>query len=190
MNNRLKQMITTSQDSTQSQRIAFYPLPLDDECSRWIVGDWVTSGKSDAGSGRGKISVELALNGQFLIYTGESAITNITPEQRQYLQTQLHASEVEIERFQNSPFRSMEFYSIDQGTGDVVGYLFDSLRSVATGRGRRQGNTQVMKWHWGSGHNSTRTTQRVGDDRVVVEDQIAMPDGSIMKEKWEMIRKK
>ena len=178
------------QAATEGKRTLFSPLPLDDEWSRWLVGEWVGSGESEAGSGRGNMRVELGLNGQFLVFTGEAEITEITLEQRQYLKTQLHASDEEIERFKSSPFRSLEIYTIDQETGELVGYLFDSLRSIATGRGHWQGNKQVIKWQWATGHKSTRITERVGDDRFAVVEQIAMPDGSMMEEKGEMVRKK
>jgi hypothetical protein len=174
----------------KNKRAAFNPMPLDDEWSRWLVGQWVGSGESDAGTGRGTARAELALNGQFLFVTGEAQVTEISAEQRQYLQQQLHASDEEIERFKRSPFRSLEIYTIDQETGEVVGYLFDSLRCMATGRGHRQGNKQVMNWQWTSGHTSVRITERISDDRLVAAEKIAMPDGSTMEEKGEMVRKK
>ena len=184
------QIPVKQQKSPESKKAAFNPFPLDSEWSRWIVGEWVGTGESDAGSGQGAVRVELALNGQFLIFSGEAAVTDISAEQRQYLKTQLHASDEEIERFKDSPFRSLEIYTIDQETGDVVGYLFDSLRCMATGRGQWQGNTQTMNWQWSTGHTSTRITQKVGDDRIAMVERIAMPDGSTMEESGEMIRKK
>jgi hypothetical protein len=165
-------------------------LPLDNEWTRWIVGQWVGEGESDAGSGRGTTRVELALNGQFLMFSGEAEVMNISAEQRQYLQTQLHATDEEIERFQSVPFRGLELYTVDQETGDVVGYMFDSLRCIATGRGEWEGNTQTMHWKWASGHTSTRITKALGQDRLSMVERIAMPDGSTMEESGEMVRKK
>jgi hypothetical protein len=186
----LSQAPVKQQPTTERKKTAFNPMPLDNEWTRWIVGDWVGTGESDAGSGRGTVHVELGLNGQFLIFTGESEVTNISAEQRQYLKTQLHATDDEIVRFQSVPFRGLEFYTIDQETGEVVGYMFDSLRCIATGRGEWDGNTQTMHWKWASGHKSTRITRALGDDRLSMAERIAMPDGSTMEESGEMERKK
>jgi hypothetical protein len=172
------------------QHAKFNPLPLDHPWCQWIVGEWTGTGESDAGSGHGTTRVELALNGQFLIFTGEAEVTDISAEQRQVLKSQLHASDEEIERFKNSPFRGLEIYTIDQETGEVVGYLFDSLRSMATGRGEWTGDTHTMRWQWATGHTSTRITRKLGDDRLAMVERIAMPDGSTMEESGEMVRKK
>jgi hypothetical protein len=68
--------------------------------------------------------------------------------------------------------------------------MFDSLRCIATGRGEWDGNTQTMHWKWDSGHTSTRITKALGDNRLTMVEQIAMPDGSTMEESGEMERKK
>jgi hypothetical protein len=88
------------------------------------------------------------------------------------------------------PFRGIELYTVDQQTDDVVGYMFDSLRCIATGRGNWSEEELVMDWQWSSGHTSTRTTTRLSDDRFVAVERIAMPDGSTMEEKGEMVRMK
>jgi effector-binding domain-containing protein len=182
--------IPVKQQTAARKKTAFNPLPLDHPWIRRIVGGWVGTGESNAGTGRGTVRFKLALNGQFLISKGQAEVTEVSPEQRQYLKTQLHASEEEIERFKNSPFRGLEIYTIDQETGEVVGYLFDSLRSMATGRGQWQGDTQTMNWQWSTGHKSTRITTLLGDDRLLMAERIAMPDGSTMEESGEMVRKR
>jgi hypothetical protein len=129
------------QPTTERKKTAFNPLPLDNEWTRWFVGDWVGTGQSNAGSGRGTMHIELGLNGQFFMFTGESEVTNISAEQRQYLKTQLHATDEEVERFTSVPFRGLEIHTVDQETGDVLGYMFDSLRCIATGKGAWDGKT-------------------------------------------------
>jgi hypothetical protein len=178
------------QSTAERKKAAFNPLPLDDDWSRWIVGEWVGTGESDAGSGCGKVHVELGLNGQFLVSTGEAEVTNISAEQRQYLKAQLHATDEEIERFKAMPFRGLELYTLDQETGEVVGFMFDSLRCIATGRGQWEGKVQTMNWKWASGHTSTRITRAEGDDKLSMTERIAMPDGSTMEESGEMVRKR
>jgi hypothetical protein len=180
----------TQQSITEPKKTAFNPLPLDHEWCRWIIGEWVGTGESDAGSGRGTTHVELALNGQFLVFSGEAEVTAISDEQRDFLETQLGATDEEIERFTALPYQGLEIYTIDQETGEVVGYLFDSLRCLATGRGEWTADTQTMNWQWATGHTSTRITKKLGDDRLGMVERIAMPDGSTMEESGEMVRKK
>jgi len=169
----------------------FLPKPIDDDWSKWLVGEWEGSGESDAGKGKGWEQIELGLNGQFLIMKGEAEITQITPEQIQYLKETLHASDEEIEKFQSSTFKSLEIHTIDPKTGEIIGYLFDSLRCIAKGRGKRQGNKEIMEWEWsGSGQGtSIRITEKVSDNKLIITEKYTLPDGSIMEDKGEMTRK-
>jgi len=170
----------------------FLPKPIDDDWSKWLAGEWEGSGESDAGKGKGWVQIELGLNGQFLIMKGEAEITQITPEQIQYLKETLHASDEEIERFQSSTFKSLEIHTIDPKTGEIIGYLFDSLRCIAIGTGKREGNKEVMEWQWsGSGQGtSIRITEKVSDDKLIMTEKYILPDGSILEDKGEMTRKK
>jgi hypothetical protein len=135
------------QPTIDRKKTAFNPLLLDNQWTRSLVGQWVGTGKSDAETGRGNARVELALNGQFLMFTGESEVTNISEDQRQYLKTQLHATDEEIERFRSMRIRGLELYTVDQETGDVLGYMFDSLRCIATGRGEWDCLASEFKWN-------------------------------------------
>jgi hypothetical protein len=168
----------------------FFPQPLADDWSQWLVGEWEGAGESDTGQGKGIERIEFALHGQFLICRGEVAITEITPEQAAYLRNNMHASNEEIERFKRAGYQSLQLFTVDQTTGEVVGYLFDSLRCVATGRGRREGNREVMEWQWANGHKSTRITERLSDDRMRVIQRTPMADGSVMEERGESTRRK
>lgn len=176
--------------ATESKRPMFFPPPLDDEWSRWIVGEWEGSGGSDTGEGQGIERIEFALNGQFLICRGEAAITEITPEHAAYLKKNMHASDEEIERFKREGYQSLQLFTVDQTTGEVIGYLFDSLRCLATGKGKREGNREVMEWQWATGHKSTRITERLSQDRMRVIQRTPMPDGTVMEEKGESVRRK
>ena len=164
----------------------FNPKPLDDDWTRWIVGQWEGSGQGDAGKGTGRVTMELGLNGQFLIMRGEAEITGLNPE---YLKKNMNASDEEIQRFASQPYRSLEIYTIDPATGDVVGYLFDSLRCIATGRGKRQDNKEIVEWQWATGHKSTRITEKAGQDTLLVTERTYnMTDGSVMEDKGTMTR--
>jgi hypothetical protein len=119
-----------------------------------------------------------------------SASIDINPEQADYLRRNMHAADEEIARFGRDGHQSLQLFTVDQTTGEVVGYLFDSLRCIATGRGKREGNQEVMEWQWANGHKRTRITERLGDDRMRVTQRAPMPDGSVIEEKGESIRRK
>ena len=132
----------------ESESASFQPKPLDDDWFKWLVGQWEGSVESDAGTGKIWTKIDFGLNGQFVIMKTESEITEITNEQRQYFKETLRASDEDIERFQNSTFKELQIHTIDPKTGEVIGYLFDSLRCIAEGRGRRQGNKEIIEWKW------------------------------------------
>ena len=163
----------------------FFPTPLADDWTKWIVGEWEGGGGGDEGKGRGTGRFELALGGQFLICRGDSEITELNPD---YLKKHMHATDAEIERFRRSGYQMLEVYTIDQETGEVIGFLFDSLRCVATGRGKREGYREIMEWVWRTGHKSTRITERVSLDKMRVTEKLPFPDGTIMEDKGEMTR--
>ena len=163
----------------------FLPPSLDDEWTRWIQGEWEGTGESNAGRGRGTAIFELALSGQFLIQRGRAEITELDPV---YLKQHMHASDEEIARFQRQGYESLEVYTVDPVTGDILGFLFDNLRCVATGRGRREGRRETIEWQWRTGHRSTRITERAGDDRMVVIEETRQEDGSVMRDRGEMVR--
>ncbi len=175
----------SSTASEPDTRARFFPPPLADDWTRWMVGEWEGAGTSDAGKGRGVARFELALGGQFLICRGEAEITGLDPD---YLKKHMHASDAEIERFRRAGYQQLEIYTVDPKTGEVIGFLFDSLRCVATGRGRREGSSEIMDWEWRTGHRSTRITERVSADRMRVTERTPHPDGSVMEDRGEMTR--
>ena len=174
-------------DAQPDTRVLFFPPPMADEWTKWIVGKWEGAGAGDAGKGRATVLFELALAGQFLIFRGDSEITGLDPD---YLKKHMHATDSEIDRFRRVGYHSLEVYTIDQKTGEVVGFLFDSLRCVATGRGRREGDRETIEWEWQSGHKSTRVTERVGADQMLVVERTPQRDGSVMEDRGEMTRVK
>ena len=176
--------------TTEAKRPMFNPQPLSDDWSRWIVGEWEGSGESDTGQGTGVERIEFALHGQFLICRGEATITEISPEHAHYLKKNMHASDEEIERFKRTGYQSLQLFTVDQTTGEIIGYLFDSLRCIAQGRGKREGNREIMEWEWATGHKSTRITEKLSEDRMAVIQRTPMPDGGVMEEKGVSIRRK
>jgi len=173
--------------SKEAKRSMFLPAPLTDDWTKWIVGEWEGAAESDSGKGRARARFETTLGGQFLIQRGQAEITDLNPE---YLKKHMHASDEEIERFKRSGYESLEIYTIDQKTGEVIGFLFDNLRCMAKGRGKREGFKEIIDWEWSSGHKSTRITERVSDDKLVGIERTRNADGSIMEDKGVMTRSK
>jgi predicted RNA-binding protein Jag len=132
----------------ESKPSEFQPKPLDDDWSKWLVGEWEGAAESDVGTGKIRMKIGFDINGQFLIMKNESEITEITDQHRQYLREILHASDEDIERSQSSTFKELQIHTIDPKTSEIIGYLFDSLRCIAKGIGRRQGNKEIMEWKW------------------------------------------
>ncbi len=163
----------------------FLPPPLADDWTKWVVGEWELAGTGNAGKGRGVTRFELALGGQFLICRGQAELTGLDPD---YLKKHMHATDTEIERFRRAGYQQLEIYTIDQKTGEVIGFLFDNLRCVAQGRGRREGYREIMDWEWQTGQKSTRITERVSVDKIMVIERTPNPDGSVMEDKAEMTR--
>ncbi len=169
---------------------------LDDDWSRRLIGEWETTAESDVGQfknwakGRGRMTVEPGLGGQFLIRKMKGRATEISDEYVQYLRESRHTSEEEIAKLRELPFENLELHTLDPATGRIVAYLFDSWRCVAKGTGTRSGDTETIEWEWsvaGRG-TSVRTTDRVGDDRLAVVERYTLPDGVVMEDRVQMTR--
>ena len=191
----------------KSKPSSLQPEPLDDEWSKWLVGEWkVVSGESDwlvdeSGSrikidvdeqGTSDITIEFGLNGQFLIMRGNAEIGEMTDEQIKQLKETMNASDEDMQRFTSNPFISLEIYTIDPKTGEVIGYLFDSMRCIAQGRGRRQGNKEIMEWVWSAtaqGATSVHVIERINDNKFTYNHKYTLPNGRKMEDKAEFIRK-
>jgi len=177
----------------ESGTSSFQPEPLDDDWSKWLVGEWEGLVESDVGTGKIRTKIEFGLNGQFLIMKSEAEITEITDKQRQYLRETLHASDEYIEKSQNSIFKELQIHTIDPKTGEVVGYLFDGLRCIAEGRARRQGNKEIIEWTWtanAQGATSVGIIEKINDNKFTGNHKYILPNGNKMEAKAEMNRRK
>jgi hypothetical protein len=194
----------------ESGSASFQPKPLDDEWSKWLVGEWkVVSGESsvtdESGKatkidlddvdeeGTGDFKIEFGLNGQFLITRGSSG--EMTDEQKKQIKDAFkettNASDEDIERFLSMPYKSLQIQTIDPKTSEVIEYLFDSQRCIAQGRGRRQGNKEIIEWKWfvtGQGATSVSIIERINDNKFTYNHKYTLPNGKKMEDKFEMIR--
>jgi hypothetical protein len=192
---------------------SFQPKPLDDEWSKWLVGKWeVTGGRSDFlggeleglgesnEEGSAGFTIESVLNGQFLIWKSWAETGEITDEQMQlpdeqiqHLKETTNASDEEIKRFLSMPYKSLQIQTIDPKTGERIVYFFDSMRCIAKGTGRLEGNKEIMEWEWsvtGQGTTSVSIIEKISDDKFIANHKYTLPNGNNMEEKIEMIRKK
>jgi hypothetical protein len=173
---------------------SFQPKPLDDEWSKWLVGEWEGSVGLGGVKSEAWREIELDLNGQFLITKHEHKITD---EEIQGLKKVTHISDEDVKIYQSLPFKYLEIWTIDPKNGEVIGYFFDSLRRVAEGKGKLQGNKEIVEWQWFAqgqrAFSNISITERVSDDRYdrfITTKKYTLPDGSTMEGKVEMTRKK
>jgi hypothetical protein len=177
----------------ESKPSSFQPEPLDDEWNKWLVGEWEGSAESDVGAAKIWTKIDFDINGQFLIMKSESEITEITDEQRQYIKDTLRASDEDIERSRSSTFKDLQIHTIDPKTGERIGYLFDSLRCVARGTGRLEGNKEIMEWEWSAtaqGATSVRIIEKINDNKFTYNHKYILQNGKKMEDKIEMTRVK
>ena len=182
------------------------PKPLDDEWNKWLVGEWkVVSGESSLADESGKVGqidldeqgaggfkIELGLNGQFLIMKSRAETGEMSPDQIKYFKDTLNYSDEEIERLKSNPYKAMLIHTIDPKTGEVIGYLFDSLRCIAQGRGGRQGNKEIIEWEWSAtaqGATSVSIIEKINDDKFTYNHKYILPNGNKMEDKVEFTRK-
>ena len=165
--------------------------PLDDDWSKWLVGEWKGTVGLHGIKSEAWREIELGLNGQFLITKHEHKVTN---EEIQELKKIGRISDEDVRQYQSLPFKYIEIWTIDPKTGEVIGYFFDSLRRVAEGKGKLQGNKEIVEWQWFAqgqrAFSSINTTERVSDDKFITTKIYILPDGSTMEGKVEMTRKK
>lgn len=178
---------TAKEDGTYT----FQPKPLVDDWSKWFVGEWEGFAESDAGTAKLTVNIDFGLNGQFLIMKSESKLTELSDEQIQYLRDTLSASDEDIERYRISIFRDLQIHTIDPITGEVVGYLFDSMRCIAEGRGKRDGNKEIIEWKWSGnaqGATSVGIIERISENKYTLNHKYILPNGNKMEDKVEMTR--
>ena len=187
---------------------SFQPEPLDDEWSKWLVGEWqVTGGGSeflgdeleDLGESNAEMAagftIEFRLNGQFVIWESWAEPGGMTDEQKKQVKEALgkYVSDEELERFVSMPYRSLLIQTIDPKTGERIAYCFDSQRLYGQGRGRLEANKEITEWEWsgiGRGVTSVGTTEKVDENKFTINMKYTLPDGKKMEEKVELTRKK
>ncbi len=191
--------LETEKETTETNELTLTPpAPLKDDWSRWLVGEWDCAAESDLPGfkasvrGRGQMTAEMGLGGQFLLIRMEGKMAQISDEYLRHLRENLHAPQEQIKALQNMTFANLELRSIHPQNGQIVAYLFDSWRCVAQGTGKREGNKEIMEWKWslaGAG-SSVRVTEKVNDNKIVMTEKYALIDGSTMEDRAVMVRRR
>jgi len=110
-----------------------------------------------------------------------------------YIKDTLNASDEDIERLKSNPYKALLIHTIDPKTGERLGYLFDSMRCIAAGKGRLEGNREIMEWVWSAtaqGATSVSIMEKINDDKFTYNHKYILPNGNKMEEKIEMTRRK
>ena len=176
----------------ENESSTFQPKPLNDDWSEWLIGHWEGSAESSVGNAQVWMHIYYGLMGQFLIIESESLTTEINEEHEQYYRNVLGVSEEDIEASRGATFKGLQIFTIDPETDEVVGYLFDSLRCIAQGRGKRKEDQEVTQWKWsetGEGATSVSTVTRISQDRFTLQNKYDLPNGNSMEDRIEMMRK-
>ncbi len=171
------------------------PKTLNDEWSKWLIGDWQGWAKSDFGKnknwviGNCRLHIQLDLDNQFLIREGWSRVLSLSDEYVNQLKSQ-GLTYPDIEKMRNKTFRSMEIYTLDPKTGEIAAYLFDSFRCVAKGTGKHVGNKETINWVWSVGGqgSSTRVTEKISNNKFRTVEKYSLPGGGTMEDTMEMTR--
>ena len=176
-----EKQISNEDDHTQASFAV--PDELNDEWTRWIIGTWGDFREPGSQETRnGWMKAELGLNGQFLIIRYEFQITD---EDIDSLKVRTETTDDQADRFQSQTHKEIEYYTIDTETQEVIGYLFDGLRCIATGRGKREDNKEIMTWKWECGQReatSIRTTEKISENKLLMTDRYVDPDGTTLME--------
>ena len=191
----------------ESGSTSFQPKPLDDDWFKWLVGEWkVVSGESSLADESGKVAkidldeegaggfkIELGLNGQFLVMKSWAETGEMTPDQIKYFKDTLNYPDEDIKRLKSNPYKALLIHTIDPKTGERIGYFFDSMRCIATGTGRLEGNREIMEWVWSAtaqGATSVSITEKINNDKFTYNHKYILPNGNKMEDKVEFTRKK
>lgn len=163
------------------------PKSLDDDWSKWIVGEWEGQTETAMGKHQDWMKVELGLDNQFLITKYKSKMLEMTPEQMQAMKETMPMSDEDLKKMKEMVYNGLGLQTINPMTGEIVGYWFDSWRGIYKGTGKREGNKTTTTWEGPMG-SSTRTVEKVNDNKIVVTFTETMPNGKVMEGRSELTR--
>lgn len=153
------------------------PEPLGGEWNDWMVGEWEGYTQSPMGKSKDWIKVQYALGNQYvkMHYTGENVETN--EEMMKQWQEQMNLSDEDMQAMKDMKYEGMGLVTQDPKTGKQIGWWFDNWRGYYTGTEAMSAPNKVtMKWEGAMGIE-TRTTEKVGPNKMVVVFKSSGPMG-------------
>jgi hypothetical protein len=165
------------------------PSALSDDMCAWMIGEWEGWSTSPMGKQQEWDKFEWGLDHQFVLMHVTSKTAEMTEEQKQKAMAAYGMSKEDVEKMIAMTYKGAGPVTIDPATGDFVGYWFDNWRGIYKGTGKREGNKITMTWEGPMG-KETRTTEKVGENTMVVHVKSTDPQGNVMEGKTELTRKK
>lgn len=166
------------------------PMPLNDDLTKWMVGEWEGWTEAPMGKMQDWQKIEMGLDNQFLLITYKSKMSSMTPEHKKTAAEHMNMSVEEAEKMMiQFVYKGHGMITIDPMTDEFVGYWFDNWRGTYKGTGKREGDK--IAWTWvGPMGTSERTTEKVSEDRMVETFKEKDPSGNVMEGRSEWTRKK
>jgi hypothetical protein len=160
------------------------PGPLQDDFYDWMTGKWEGATESPWGKANDEMEVDWDLEHQFLDVHYKSKIAETDPAKLEAMAKNAGMTKEQLQ----APYKIKVMMTANPETKEYLGYLFDSYRAVATGKGTRDGNKMTMIWEGPMG-NETRTIEKVSEDKLVMTFEGKDPQGNVMKGTTTMMRK-
>jgi len=153
------------------------PKALSSDWYNWMVGEWEGTSKSSMGIGKDWIKFEWGLDNQFVVINYKGKMTEPNKEMMEGMREQMNMSEHEMQEMMEMPYKGMGVVTLNPKTGESWGYWFDNWRSVSKGKGKMEDeNKMTMVWE-GSMGTETRTTEKVGENKMVIMFKSSGPMG-------------
>lgn len=165
------------------------PAAITDDMCAWMIGEWEGWTQSPMGKMKEWDKFEWGLDNQFVLMTATSKTTEMTEEQKTKAMEAYGMSKDDVEKMMQMTYKGMGPITINPATGEYMGYWFDNWRGVYKGTGKRDGNKVVVTWEGPMG-KETRTTEKVGDDKMAISIESTDMKGNVTKATTELTRVK
>ena len=144
------------------------PKALSSDWYNWMIGEWTGWSETPMGKTKDWIKFEWGLDKQFVVMNYKGEMTEPNKEMIEGMREQMNMPEHEMQEMMEMPYKGMGVVTLNPKTGESWGYWFDNWRTASTGKGKMESATKgTMVWESAMG-TETRTTEKVGENRMVV----------------------
>jgi len=140
------------------------PPPLSNDWMKWSVGEWEGTTMSQMGDVKEKHSVQMGLDGQFMLVDVKS-------------------------KMGDKDYHGMGSITLNPA-GEYVGFWIDNFRAMSQGKGTLEGNKLTMSWTMPGMGTYTRVTEKIDADNFKVSATMKMENGMTMDENGSFTRVK